>query len=304
MSSDDDDNNKNHHAYGTDMNQEDMMESDMLIVVDENDVNIGPAGRPPVLSKRGGHTFTPETPRAVLHRAFSFFLFDENAKMLLTQRAASKITFPNVWTNTCCSHPLHGMIPNEVDQGDTAHPVFPGIKQAALRKCKQELGINLGQYVSDLTDDIKFVTKFHYWAADTVTYGKETVWGEHEVDYILFLQLPTQIPVNPNSEEVQTYKWVSLDELKHMMKGDDDEHKDLLWSPWFRGIMDRGGWDWWADMEGTLAGKYTNDKVTFFEPPAEHYASYNLHSHSRQTGVLSSTSATATPALTTAKSTN
>jgi len=44
------------------------------------------------------------------------FLFDEEGRLLLQQRARDKITFPSVWTNTCCSHPLYGQQPNEVDQ--------------------------------------------------------------------------------------------------------------------------------------------------------------------------------------------
>lgn len=42
------------------------------------------------------------------------FLFNERNELLLQQRAASKITFPNVWTNTCCSHQLYGQDPDEV----------------------------------------------------------------------------------------------------------------------------------------------------------------------------------------------
>ena len=272
-------------AYGTNMNQFDMMESDQLVVVDENDILV-----PSVeLSKRAGHTFDSNQPRATLHRAFSFFLFDKNNKMLLTQRAGSKITFPDVWTNTCCSHPLYGMQPNEVDEVPQAYPLFPGIKHASLRKLKHELGLNLLDYIDgDLNGSIKFLTKFHYWAADTITYGKETPWGEHEVDYVLFCQVQhsgDDIAVLPNPDEVSTHKFVSIDELKSMM---DDPH--LLWSPWFRGIMDRGAWDWWSDLSGSFAGKYTNDHVEFFDPPLEHFASYNLPSHGRLTGVLSSSS--------------
>ncbi|KAL7560012.1 hypothetical protein ACA910_013505 [Epithemia clementina (nom. ined.)] len=271
-------------AYGANMNQEDMMESDQLIVVDQNDILV-----PNVeLSKRAGHTFNANSPRATLHRAFSFFLFDKTNKMLLTQRAGSKITFPNVWTNTCCSHPLYGMQPDEVDKVPDAYPHFPGIKSASLRKLKHELGLNLLSYIDNPNDDIKFLTRFHYWASDTVTYGKEAPWGEHEVDYVLFCKIQhdsNDISVLPNPDEVSTYKFVSIDELKAML-----EDNNLLWSPWFRGFMDRGIWDWWADMDGSLAGKYTNDNVDFFDPPPEHFASYNLPSHGRLTGVLPSSS--------------
>ncbi len=39
------------------------------------------------------------------HLAFSLFLFDENKNLLLQKRSSNKI-FPNLWTNTCCSHPV------------------------------------------------------------------------------------------------------------------------------------------------------------------------------------------------------
>ena len=160
--------------YGQDMNQEEMMESDMLVTVDENDILISAPGMS--TSKKLAHTFTPNQPRGILHRAFSFFLFDQDNRMLLTKRASSKITFPGVWTNTCCSHPLHGMTPNEVDVVPDAYPHFPGIKHAAIRKLKHELGIE-PQYIPH--DKITFLSRFHYWAADTVTYGKDAPWGEH-----------------------------------------------------------------------------------------------------------------------------
>ena len=34
------------------------------------------------------------------------FLFDEANRLLLQKRASEKITFPDRWTNTVCSHPL------------------------------------------------------------------------------------------------------------------------------------------------------------------------------------------------------
>jgi isopentenyl-diphosphate delta-isomerase len=43
----------------------------------------------------------------LLHRAFSVFLFrPSDGRLLLQKRADEKITFPSMWTNTCCSHPL------------------------------------------------------------------------------------------------------------------------------------------------------------------------------------------------------
>lgn len=49
-----------------------------------------------------GHLMT-NINRGLLHRAFSVFLFDSQNRLLLQQRASEKITFPDLWTNTCCS---------------------------------------------------------------------------------------------------------------------------------------------------------------------------------------------------------
>ena len=76
---------------GNAMSQEDMMKKDTVLVLDDDDNVIGSA------SKKLSHQFTMEQPRAILHRAFSVFLFDESTgELLLQQRASTKITFPNV----------------------------------------------------------------------------------------------------------------------------------------------------------------------------------------------------------------
>ena len=82
--------------YGVGMSQDDMMKKDQCLLLDEDDNVIGHA------SKVASHQFNKDTPRGLLHRAFSVFLFNQKGEMLLQQRAASKITFPDVWTNTCC----------------------------------------------------------------------------------------------------------------------------------------------------------------------------------------------------------
>lgn len=86
------------------------MLKDQCILVDEADNIIGST------NKYQAHQFTADQPQGLLHRAFSVFLFNQDNKLLLQQRARSKITFPGVWTNTCCSHPLHGYDPSEVDE--------------------------------------------------------------------------------------------------------------------------------------------------------------------------------------------
>ena len=267
-------------AYGEGMDQETMMESDYLIPVDKDDNPLVEAS----ISKRKAHEFNSLQPRGIAHRAFSVFLFNNNNELLLTQRASTKITFPNVWTNTCCSHPLKDMIPNEVDTNNE-WPQFPGIKHAAIRKLHHELGI----MPTDVPfNDFHFLTRFHYWAADTITYGKNSPWGEHEIDYILFIKCQIEPTLHINQEEVSDYEYVSLDQLKTFMYDEANVLRDdkMLFSPWFRGIMENGGFEWMNDMDGSLNGKYCNKDIYYFDPPTEHYATYNIESHNRHIGVL------------------
>ena len=105
--------------------------------------------------------------KGLLHRAFSVFLFDSQNRLLLQQRATEKITFPDMWTNTCCSHPLG--IPGET--GTTLEESVQGVRRAAVRKLDQELGIKASQVP---IDDFKFLTRIHYKAPS------DGQWGEHE----------------------------------------------------------------------------------------------------------------------------
>jgi len=80
--------------HGLDAQQVEMM-AEALILVDEQDVPCGSA--PKATAHRGAGAY---------HRAFSVLLIDGNERLLLQRRADDKITFPGVWANTCCSHPL------------------------------------------------------------------------------------------------------------------------------------------------------------------------------------------------------
>ncbi len=65
-----------------------------------------------------GHLMSSIT-AGLLHRAFSVFLFrPRDGRLLLQKRSDEKITFPGMWTNTCCSHPLS--IRAEIEEKDQA----------------------------------------------------------------------------------------------------------------------------------------------------------------------------------------
>ena len=120
------------------MSQDDFMLKDECICLNYNDEVLGAD------NKYNVHKFIPGQPKGVCHRAFSVMLFDADGKLLLQQRAASKITFPNVWTNTVCSHPLFGQAVNEVDEPTKPGKEPVGIKHAAVRKIRHELGTKAG----------------------------------------------------------------------------------------------------------------------------------------------------------------
>ena len=80
----------------------------------------------------------------MLHRAFSVFLFDQQDRLLIQQRSSEKITFPNLYTNTCCSHPLY--LPEEMEETNQL-----GIRRAAQRKLYHELGIHPSQVSASIS---------------------------------------------------------------------------------------------------------------------------------------------------------
>ena len=217
--------------------QEWFMLKDECLIVNYNDEVIGSD------NKYNVHKFVSGQPKGVLHRAFSVMLFDAEGRLLLQQRASSKVTFPGVWTNTCCSHPLHGQTPSEVDGPETvkagASTEPTGVKHAAVRKLQHELGIAPGALDPAR---FKYMGRVHYWAADTLTHGSAAPWGEHEVDYLLLYQLPSgvELTLAPHPEEVSATAWVTRDELQSRMAADG-----VLWSPWFRVIVKEHLLAWW-----------------------------------------------------------
>ncbi|KAK8105999.1 Isopentenyldiphosphate isomerase [Apiospora kogelbergensis] len=205
---------------------------EVCIVLDENDLPIGTA------SKKLCHLMT-NIDKGLLHRAFSVFLFDDQNRLLLQQRASEKITFPDMWTNTCCSHPLH--IPSET--GSTLVESIEGVKNAAQRKLDHELGIKKEQVP---LENFRFLTRIHYKAPSD---GK---WGEHEIDYILFIK--ANVDLNPNKNEVQDTKYVSPAELKTLFAD-----PELKFTPWFKLICESMLFEWWESLDSGLE-KYENEQ--------------------------------------------
>ncbi|OJJ62532.1 hypothetical protein ASPSYDRAFT_145609 [Aspergillus sydowii CBS 593.65] len=205
---------------------------EVCIVLDDDDKPIGSA------SKKTCHLMT-NIDRGLLHRAFSVFLFDSQKRLLLQQRASEKITFPDLWTNTCCSHPLG--IPGET--GSELDAAILGVKRAAQRKLNHELGIKPEQVP---IEKFEFFTRIHYKAPSD---GK---WGEHEIDYILFIE--ADVDLEPNLNEVRDTRYVSETELKEMFK-----QSDLKFTPWFKLICNSMLFEWWSHLGSASLDQYKGE---------------------------------------------
>ncbi len=152
------------------------------------------------------------------HRAFSVVLFDLQGRLLIQRRASEKITFPGVWANTCCSHPLD--IP-----GENADPPG-GVVAAACRKLEQELGIP------------KTVTsrwKFNHIGSFEYRCRWNQSWVEHEIDHVLIVQAEAEIHPNPN--EISETRWLDPEDMGEMMNGAGHWGGTVI-APWFKMIWE------------------------------------------------------------------
>ncbi|RXN00222.1 Isopentenyl-diphosphate Delta-isomerase 1 [Acipenser ruthenus] len=196
--------------------------SEMCILIDENDGKIGAD------TKKNCH-LNSNIDEGLLHRAFSVFLFNNEDKLLLQQRSDAKITFPGCFTNTCCSHPLH--TPQEMEEQDAV-----GVRKAAQRRLKAELGIPMDQV---LPDELTYLTRIHYKAQS------DGIWGEHEIDYILFVQ--KEVELNPDPNEIKSHCYVSKEELKEMLN--KAKKNEIKITPWFSLIAETFLFKWWDNLQ-------------------------------------------------------
>ncbi|KAB7506627.1 Isopentenyl-diphosphate Delta-isomerase 1 [Armadillidium nasatum] len=204
--------------------QQELLLKERCILVNETDSNIGSA------SKEECHLLGPNGCPPPLHRAFSVFLFNSNGELLLQQRSSHKITFPLHYTNTCCSHPL--ATEDEMLETDAA-----GVKKAALRRLIFELGIPEREIQ---LSDINYLTRIYYSSPSLS--GK---WGEHEIDYILFMK--KNVTLNPNLNEIKEVQYVSRENFENLIANLVKNNVPI--TPWFQMIIDKFLLLWWDNLD-------------------------------------------------------
>ena len=210
-----------------DSSQLEMMK-EMCMAVDENDRVIDSVSK--IDCHRG---------KGIRHRAFSVLIFDSEDRLLMQQRSSEKITFPGIWANSCCSHPLD--IENE--NGDPVE----GVIHASKRKMLQELGIPL-----EVSSNWEFnhIGRFEYscrWDDD---------WIEHEIDHVLIVRASPSLSINRN--EIKDTKWLNHQEIIQMLEG-ENEWKDAIVAPWFRMIWKHFIEPHYPNMDALLGS--SSDKI-------------------------------------------
>tara|TARA_B100000965_G_scaffold371287_1_gene360086 strand:- start:105 stop:638 length:534 start_codon:yes stop_codon:yes gene_type:complete len=156
--------------------------SDYVILVDENDNDIG------IEEKILAHQ------QKLLHRAFSIFLFNDNFEILLQKRAPNKYHSGNLWTNTCCSHPLQNL----------------SLIESAKKRLIEEMGIE-----ANLNKVFSFIYEAEF----------ENGLHEHEFDHVLFGRFNGEPILNPY--EAVDFRWITISELKDEIQ--NNPNKFTFW---------------------------------------------------------------------------
>jgi isopentenyl-diphosphate delta-isomerase len=157
--------------------------SQEVILVNENDEQVG------TIEKMEAHR------RALLHRAFSVFVFNGKGEMLLQQRSKNKYHSGGLWTNACCSHPRP----------------FETTEEGAMRRLQEELGFNT---------ELKKIFDF--------TYRSEFDNGltEFEFDHVFLGEYNGKI--QPNMEEINDCCFMSPGDIEEKLGSHPQK-----FTPWF-----------------------------------------------------------------------
>lgn len=169
-----------------------MKKEELVVLVDAENNVIGTAPKATV--------HTADTP---LHRAFSCFVFRSNGNMVLQQRAGVKVTWPLIWSNACCGHPL----PDETNV------------HAVSRRLRFELGLTVPE-----NEIHEVLPNFQY---------KATLHGVMENEICPVFVVFSDAEMNPNEAEVETTKelpWNNF--IAQLLDPNDAQHDGL--SVWCR----------------------------------------------------------------------
>lgn len=155
-----------------------------VILVNEKDEAVG------AMEKMAAHR------KALLHRAFSIFIFNEKGEMLLHQRALNKYHSGGLWTNACCSHPQPG----------------EDIVQAAYKRLQHEMG-----FTTTLQKAFDFIYKAPF----------ENGLTEYEYDHVFIGTYNGTI--KPDADEVSDYCYQSLEAIKASIASEPGKYTE-----WFK----------------------------------------------------------------------
>ncbi len=165
------------------------MTEEQVILVDENDNQIG------LMPKMEAHE------KALLHRAFSVFVFNNKNELMLQKRAMHKYHSPGLWTNTCCSHQRDG----------------ESNLEAGKRRLEEEMG-----FVTDLQESTSFIYKAPF----------DNGLTEHEYDHVMIGHFNDEPIIN--ADEAADWKWMPLEAVKVDMA----LHPEL-YTAWFKIIFEK-----------------------------------------------------------------
>ncbi len=172
------------------------MELQQVVLVNENDEEMG------AMEKMEAHK------KALLHRAFSVFIFNNKGEMLLQQRATHKYHSPGLWTNACCSHPQPGEETTD----------------AAIRRLQEEMG-----FAIPVIKVFSFVYKAEF----------DNGLTEHEFDHVFAGEY--EGPVLFNIDEVQDVCYKTMQEISHSLQTHPQKY-----TTWFQLAFPRIE-KWWAE---------------------------------------------------------
>jgi len=171
---------------------------EQVILVDEHDVLTG------TMEKMAAHE------KAVLHRAFSVFIFNAQGEMLLQQRAKEKYHSGGLWTNSCCSHPRPG----------------EETRSAATRRLREELG-----FETPLEKIFDFVYKADF----------DNGLTEYEFDHVFVGYYDGEI--NPDKKEVSDYVYLSMQQIADVL-----QTEPATYTAWFH-IAFPKVLQWWKQLQ-------------------------------------------------------